>query len=228
LDVPTLIYCAGGNRKFAQIAIDNGFEYGAQLPSKIYFPIYFADQDWKKPDRTRYMSCLAEHRPYMATVMDWERQDQLDEVLGWAEEAARYVQEVLIIPKVSGAIHQLPRTIAGKKVRLAYSVPSKYGASEVPVWEFSGWPVHLLGGSPARQMEVAQYLDVRSADGNWIQNVANRFCKVWLGVGKNGGDAEKALRDVEGYRREIDAPYEAFRRSCVNIMAEWKKRAQQS
>lgn len=84
-----LIYCAAGNARFAQIAIDAGFLYGAQLPGTTYHPIWFADQNWKKPDRTKYMAALAEHRPHMASVLDLERADQLDEVLSWAEEAAQ-------------------------------------------------------------------------------------------------------------------------------------------
>ena len=164
---PTLIYCADGNRRLAQIAIDAGYKYGARLPGTIYHPIYFADQDWKKPDRNAYMSALATHRPYMATVLDLEDTGQLDEVLSWAEDAARYVEVVLIIPKVQGIISKLPRDVGGAEIRLAYSVPTKYGGTELPLWDFYDWPVHLLGGSPNNQMEVARYLDTTSIDGNY-------------------------------------------------------------
>jgi len=30
---PDLIYCADGNSRYAQIAIDNGWYYGAQMPN---------------------------------------------------------------------------------------------------------------------------------------------------------------------------------------------------
>ena len=87
--VPVLIYCADGNKRLAQIAIDAGFRYGARLPARgPHHPVFFADQDWKAPDRARYMTELAEHRPVMATVLDWEQMEQRDEVLSWAEEAA--------------------------------------------------------------------------------------------------------------------------------------------
>ena len=75
-----LIYCAAGNRRFAEIATSHGFRYGAQLPGTVYTdvaPLYFADQDWKEPNRDKYMSALAQHRPHMATVLDWEREEQL-------------------------------------------------------------------------------------------------------------------------------------------------------
>lgn len=102
----------------------------------------------------------------MATVLDWYRMEQLPDVLGWAEDIAPFVSVIVIIPKVPGEVHRLPRDVGGKQVRLGYSVPTTYGGTEVPLYEFAGWPVHLLGGDPARQMALARVLDVRSADGN--------------------------------------------------------------
>jgi len=205
-----LIYCADGNRRLAQIAIDAGYKYGARLPGTIYHPIYFADQDWKKPDRNAYMSALATHRPYMATVLDLEDTGQLDEVLSWAEDAARYVEVVLIIPKVQGIISKLPRDVGGAEIRLAYSVPTKYGGTELPLWDFYDWPVHLLGGSPNNQMEVARYLDTTSIDGNYHNLKATKFCEYW--------DDGRWLSITP---KQDDAIYEAFRRSCVNIWEAW-------
>jgi len=206
-----LIYCADGNRRLAQIAIDAGYKYGARLPGTIYHPIYFADQDWKKPDRNAYMSALATHRPYMATVLDLEDTGQLDEVLSWAEDAARYVEVVLIIPKVQGIISKLPRDVGGAEIRLAYSVPTKYGGTELPLWDFYDWPVHLLGGSPNNQMEVARYLDTTSIDGNYHNLKATKFCEYW--------DDGRWLSITP---KQDDAIYEAFRRSCVNIWEAWE------
>lgn len=171
-----LIYCANGNARFAQIAIEAGFWYGAQLPGTVYFPIQFADQDWKRPNRTAYMTALAQHRPRMASVLDWERQEQLPEVLGWAEEIAQWVEVVLIIPKVFSGVGQLPRTIGGKPIRLGYSVPTRHGGAQLPMWEFAGGPVHLLGGSPQAQMKLLPYLRVVSTDGNMAHKMATKFC----------------------------------------------------
>jgi hypothetical protein len=222
---PTLIYCADGNRRFAQTAIDAGFMYGSRLPAKsLHFPIWFADQDWKHPDRRLYMQCLSEHNPHMATVLDWEREEQLEEVIEWATEAAQYVEVIVIVPKVHHKVSLLPTSIAGKEVRLGYSVPTSYGGTELMVNEFFGWPVHLLGGSPQHQMELARYLDVRSADGNMCTKMAMRFgafftdkrlpCKNY---------PWPTLKEADGKEWGNDVPYEAFRRSCVNIMAAWRK-----
>ena len=147
-----LIYCANGNRRFAEIAINHGFLYGAQMPGTVYFSPYFCDQDWKRPNRSVYMAKLAEHRPHIASVLDLERPAQLDEVLGWAEDAAQWVEVIMIIPKFFGAIGLLPRIIAGKSVRLGYSVPTRFGGTEVPVREHRGCPVQILGGQTNQQM----------------------------------------------------------------------------
>lgn len=219
-----LIYCASGNRRFAEIAIGAGFRYGAQMPGTVYYPPYFVDQDWKKPNREAYMKALEKHRPYMASVMDWERQEQLNEVISWAEEAAPFVTVPMIIPKVHHAISQLPRVIGGRPVRLGYSVPTRFGGTDLFLSEFSGWDVHLLGGSPHRQMELFRYLNVKSCDGNYSQKMA-MYNQFW-----SDGHAPNAknrywprLIEADGTLWEKDAMYEAFRRSCENIMSAWRK-----
>lgn len=218
-----MIYCADGNRRFADIAIAAGFEYGARLPAKgLYFPISFADQDWKHPDRERYISELARLRPRMASVMDWERDEQLQEVLSWAEDAAQYVDVVVIIPKVHSGVCRLPQSIGGKEVRLGYSVPTSYGGTDLFLSEFIGWPIHLLGGSPKKQMELSRYLDVRSADGNMHHLMATKYGAFFTHRRLACRNYPwPTLKEVDGKEWGNDVPYEAFRRSCVNIWAAW-------
>lgn len=212
---PVLIYCADGNAEFARIAVETGFRYGAQLPPRgLPFPPYFADQNWKTPNRERYIAELAKHRPFMASVLDWEQSEQLSEVLGWAEDAAQFVEVVMIIPKVIGGVSKLPRTIGGKSVRLGYSIPTKFGGTPVPLAEFVGWPVHLLGGSPKKQRRLSGFLNVVSVDGNYAQKMAVRYNEFWNG-------REWCELSNYGGKVENDAPYEAFRRSCQGIMEMW-------
>lgn len=125
--------------------------------------------------RRAYMAALARHRPETASVLDWERWGQRAEVLDWAEEAAQYVSEaVVIIPKVSGGPATLPREIGGRRVILGYSVPTTHGATRIGLREFDGWPLHILGGSPRQQMQVAQMHrgEVVQADGNMVHKAA--------------------------------------------------------
>lgn len=241
--LPLLIFCGGGNPRYGQIAIDAGFAYGCRIPDdKPYFPLVFADQNWSKPCREKYMAALAHHKPNMATVLDWEREEQLSEVLDWAHEAASHVRQwVIIIPKVAGRAFQIPECVAGKPVVLGYSVATGFGKTTCDLSEFDGRRVHLLGGSPHEQMRLWALLsgpisgtlpglevraEVVSVDGNMAMKMANQFNKFWAASASlSVGNHWPTLREAEAAEgREPwghDAPYEAFRRSCANIFAAW-------
>ena len=49
---------------------------------------------------------------------------------------------------------------------LGYSVPSKYGKTEIPPENFGQREVHLLGGRPDVQRELAKKMNVISLDCN--------------------------------------------------------------
>jgi hypothetical protein len=220
---PRLIFCADGNSGHAGVAVAAGWLYGARLPAKglAPHPLAFADQDWKRPDRAKYMACLARHRPSLATVLDWEHPEQLPEVFSWAEEAAQYVAEaVLVIPKVPGGVPSIPGRIGGKEVWLAYSVPTSYGGSPLGLWEFAGRPVHLLGGSPQKQREIWSYLrgiaDVRSLDNNMVKKMATGRCCYWTRHTTGHGHWQPIARAVEH-----NAPDECLKRSLVAIGEAW-------
>lgn len=105
-----IIYCDTADRRSATLAVETGFLYGAQLPARnVYYAPHFADQNWKKPDREKYVAAVAQYRPQIATVLDWEQEEQLPDVLEWAEAIAPYVQRICLIPKVNGGIARLPR-----------------------------------------------------------------------------------------------------------------------
>lgn len=224
--IPKLIYCGGGNPRFYEIATQAGFLYGAQLPETVYGPLYFADQNWKRPKLEQYAAAVEKHRPIMASVLDWERWEQLPEVLEWAETIAPFVETIMIIPKCHGGISALPRSIGGKSIRLGYSIPTKHGGTPVNYSEFNGWPVHLLGGSPHAQMRLTKYFNVVSADGNMIQKMATRLNAFYDPHRTTIGGYWPKLQDFDGKKwgdgsATADGPYEAFHRSCVNIMAMW-------
>jgi hypothetical protein len=212
-----VIYCAGGNPKLHEIAEEAGMLHGAQLPRRKPPPnLYFADQDWRKPDREKYMAALAKYRPRMATVIDIDRPELLDEALSWAEEAAQYVREVVLIPKVHNIVRLIPERIGDARVVLGYSVPTRYGASELMLWEFGNRPVHLLGGSPRQQLTLSRYLNVTSADGNAINRGATAYLSAWNGK-----------RWTLLPRGEKDAYIEAFRISVHAVVAMWRERGYQ-
>jgi len=218
-----VIYCAGKNRTYAELAIEAGFSYGAQLPNPVYFAPVFVDQDYQRPDLTKYLEAVKQYKPRIATVLDWESKHSFETVIMWAEEIAPYVETVIIIPKVPGGVHRIPQAIGGKPVRLGYSVMTRYGGTAVPIWEFARRPVHLLGGSPQKQMRLYRMLNVTSVDGNMIQERAHNG-QYWT-----AGDATQArnryfpqIQEMDGWTG-ADMPSEAFRRSCANVMKTWRR-----
>lgn len=224
---PTLIYCAGGSKRYASIAIENGFKYGAKLPSTVYFPVYFADQDWKSPNRERYIQALWKEKPYIASAIDWTHLGQLEEVLSWAEDIAGICEKIMIIPKVHGGTSMLPKKINGKQIVLGYSVPTSYGGTDLFISEFVGWPVHLLGGSPLKQFRLSYYIEnIVSIDGNYASKMATKFCRFFSPGNSLLDSRNPNWPTVASFDGKIwsEANYEAFRRSCINIKKMWASR----
>lgn len=242
-----VIYCADGNARFASIAIEAGFTYGAQLPNTVFFNPQFADQDWKAPNLNKYIEAVEKYKPRLATVLDWERWSQLGTVIHWAYVIAPYIQEaIIIIPKVktsrSGWQDYIPRSIRGVKVRLGYSVSTGFAETTVPLTNFMGWDVHLLGGSPIKQGQLAGLhlsdnflvdapkLNIVSVDGNYHLLMATKYNQFFIPDGSARYAKNRywpSLKETDGKRwgdgsSKADAPYEAFRRSCENIMAMWR------
>lgn len=244
-----IIYCAHPHERLYKAAQERGFLLGCQLPSTALrkhnkFSIHFADQDWKawkkakeadKKDggnrivehRSRYMDELKLFRPKVATVLDLEFPEQFEEVVSWAEEASQYVETVIIIPKYAGAISQIEsrfpdRKINGASIRLGYSVPTSFGGTKVHKSEFGDWPIHLLGGSPEKQMKLSKIMNVVSVDSNMILKFANR-CMVWVSKDLMGCRASTVpLKSLIEFQAD-GAYFRAFELSATNVMAAWEE-----
>lgn len=217
--IPRIIYCGRSNKQLDRIATTLGFEYGLRLPFTAHYKPVFADQNWNAPVRDKYMAAVKLHQPEIATVLDWERQDQKDEVFSWANEIADYVKVVVIIPKFIGAISQIPETIKDKPIRLGYSVPTEHGSTPVKVVEFEQRPVHLLGGQPQTQMMLYRRMNVQSVDCNYHSMKANKVCEGWTGK-MNGHTRMWIPMSHIGVLGE-NSTLISFAISCGNIMRAW-------
>jgi len=218
-----LIYSSAGNERFTYLALKHGWRAGARLPSTVYAAPFFSDQNWRAPAKEVYMAQLEIHRPQLATVLDWERYDQMEDVFEWAEEAAQYVETVIIIPKVFHTVPMIPSHIGGKSVRLGYSVPTQHGGTPLPLWDFRGREVHLLGGSPQEQLRLSRHLNVVSADANYHQKMAVKYAAFWVNGTAHGTKNRyfPSLSNIGNQTRD-DAPYIAFEMSCINIIQAWR------
>lgn len=214
-----LIYCAGGNPRLSQIAYEEGWKLGYRSDKTIgNFPTAFIDIDYKRPNFEKHLEVVKEHHPHYATVPDLSDlcvdQQDIDRALDQYELIALYCDVSLIIPKLSGQIALLPAYVA-----IGYSIPSSYGGAQFPLWELAGRRVHLLGGSPRKQIQTYHHLSpiasVMSADGNMAQKMATRYGEYW--------DHHRWVEHPGVKLKQKDIYRECWRWSCRNIREAWSK-----
>lgn len=214
-----LIYCAGDNERLSRIAFESGFLIGIRSGRSSHdFPVSFVDIEYKRPNFEKHLKAVAKHRPKYATVLDLSEEcvskQDIARALMQYEQLASYCQIPFIVPKLHGQVALLPADVA-----IGYSIPTSYGgAKDVKLWEMEGRRIHLLGGSPQKQIEIYKTLSlcaqVMSADGNMAQLMATQFAKYW------DGDW------VEHPQRGTNTPdlyLDCWRRSCTNIRRAWGK-----
>lgn len=183
--------------------------------SDAHRPLHLLDIHWKSYNWTRHVAmCKAEH-PALAAVPDLEDPADLPATLAMAEELAPHCDSVVVIPKCD-VVGGLPREIGGVPVTLGFSVPTAYGGTKEPIDRFLGWPVHLLGGAPQRQVRLARYLKATSADGNMCQKLANKG----LVMDERGNGARMSVYEPEDLG--IGLPSRCLALSLRNLTTLWQ------
>ena len=216
-----LIYCAGGNPRLSYIASEEGWLLGFRSDKRLgidTFPARFIDVDYKQPDFAHHLAVVARYRPKYATVPDLSESEicskDVARALEQAEQLAQHCEIVLLVPKLSGHIEMLPAHFA-----IGYSVPSQYGGASYPLWELAGRRVHLLGGSPKKQLQVFLHLSaiaqVISADGNYAQKMAVQYGEYWTG--------KRWIEHPRVKTGDKDLYLECWRWSCQNIHKGWRQ-----
>jgi hypothetical protein len=122
------------------------------------------DIDWKNYSFEKHLEAASSTKPYLSIARDVESIFQLDKILGEAEELQKHALLVAIVPKDPYMTGRLEELIP-KNYILAYSVPTRYGGTPIPTSSFTR-SVHLLGGRPDVQRQVAQEMNVISLDCN--------------------------------------------------------------
>jgi hypothetical protein len=175
------------------------------------------------------MDALSVLRPSITTVRDWDKHTTQSEVLGWAEDAAQWVDVLIVIPKIQKTVHLIPHTIGGKPVVLGYPTGASGGRDRVDRREYEHRPVHLLGGSPQAQLHIRRTsgLNVISADCNMIgeRARANQFWQ-WGATGyptKNRFFPQLAECDGAGVDYGRPSWQEALERSARAYSVAWHR-----
>jgi hypothetical protein len=181
------------------------------------FPITFVDIDYEHPNFAKHFEEVKRHHPRYATVPDLSDSrvchKDIDRAIRQAQQLVNYCEIPLIVPKLSGQTALLPRDQA-----IGYSVPSGYGGAQFPIWELAGRRVHLLGGSPKKQIQAYLHLsaiaEVMSIDSNYAQGQAVKYAMYW----KNHRWHYHPKKDA-GCR---DLYLECWRWSCIHLRATWE------
>lgn len=215
-----LIYCAGGNERLSRIAYEHGWLLGMRSDAPATdLPQTFIDIDYKKVNNfEKHAEVVKQYHPKYATVPDLSEKEvsqaDIDRALQQVELIKPDCEIVLVVPKLSGQIAMLPPDVA-----IGYSIPTSYGGAQYPLWELTGRRIHLLGGSPKKQMEMYRYLscfaEVMSADGNYAQRQAVRYAEYY--------EKGKWKEHPQLVNKGKDLYFDCWEWSCANIYHDWSK-----
>lgn len=192
------------------IAVNLGWLLGARYTNlrdvRRFDRLGFLDIDWKEYNYQAHLQATKDTRPMLTVARDIVSLKQLDRTLYEALELSQWADYVMVVPKDVKLQTLLPNIIP-ENFLLGYSVPTRYGDTELPPACFAMREVHLLGGHPAKQRTLATHLTVTSID-------CNRFT-----LDASYGD----FFDGETFRPHPIGGYErCIRDSLLNINRLWE------
>ena len=166
---PMMKFVAHG-RRVIELASERGWRPGARytnlrdVRSVKFQNVGFLDIHWKKYSFDRHLEAAMLSKPFITVARDVECISQLEGILEEARQLSTFCQHVIVVPKDIRLTDKLDSQIPQSFV-LGYSVPTRYGGTEIPPQAFSR-PVHLLGGRPDVQRSLADKMPVASLDCN--------------------------------------------------------------
>lgn len=180
---------------------------GGSLLTNEYHKLNFIDCEYKNYDHQKHSQMIKDFHPKYATIRDVMTEEQcaadgikyfpLEQILDWAEELRDYADNVIVIPKYEEALDQIP-----DHFMLGYSVPTSYGGTPIDIKRFDGRKVHLLGGSPNKQIAYWSEIpdSVVSLDNNYMHKMAARG-QMWFINGVSASLTDLNL--IENQKRNI-------------------------
>lgn len=139
--------------------------------------IEFIDIHWEDPDREGLIEAASRHEPRYVIAGDYDGTNY-DDVNRCGRHLREYSENVIVVPHEPGDLQHVPEWAV-----VGYSTPTQYAGTDIPVWEYHGHDVHILGGTIDEMLEVYAYLadDVVSMDCNSFHRGATSFAKWWGG-----------------------------------------------
>jgi len=156
------------SRTVLSIALRHGWKPGARYTNlrdvRHLSALGFLDIDWQNYSFDRHLDAARRLKPLMTVARDVMDRGQLETILHEASLLAKHSKHVVVVPKDLRLKNSLDKVIPPEFV-LGYSVPTRYGATQIAPQLFKG-RVHLLGGRPDVQRRLADAMNVVSVDCN--------------------------------------------------------------
>jgi hypothetical protein len=151
-----------------ELAVQHGWLPGARYTNlrdvTRFSQLGFLDIDWKNYDFGRHLEAAAETRPMITVARDIEDKKDSRRIIDQAFRLLEYATNVVVVPKDKSMETRLCSAIPPEFL-LGFSVPTKYGGTTLAPEAFRR-PVHLLGGRPDVQRQLAERMPVFSIDTN--------------------------------------------------------------
>jgi hypothetical protein len=164
--MPMFIICHGN--RVCKLAEKNGWHAGARYTNtrdvRGIKKVTFVDIDWENYCFKSHLRTVMQLRPLLTVARDIVNLKKLDLILTEAEILSKYCKKVILVPKdkkMAKIVEHLP-----DQYLLGYSVPTRYGSTSIDPKYFADRKVHLLGGRPSKQRDLANDLNVYSLDCN--------------------------------------------------------------
>ncbi len=156
------------SKRVQKIAIEYGWQPSARYTNlrdvKDFDKVNFIDIDFKNYDFDKHLDAVKRTKPHLTVAMDIFDIEELDSTIRQAEKLNEYSDKVIVVPKAMEFQGLLEKLIPNNYI-LGFSVPTKYGGTELKPEEFKR-PVHLLGGRPDTQRKLGKTMNVYSFDCN--------------------------------------------------------------
>lgn len=166
------IICKGSFKYLSELPLyEIGLEYGTRHSEKPKYQPFMVDIDWKKYDWNEYLHKISLWKPTFALVPDYESEKQRKKLYNCIRDLKNLgVLRIGVCPKFSGAIKHVPSFCI-----VCISIPSTYAGFIPNKDEVNGKRLHMLGGSPQKQIKYIQLYDnaiTVSVDGNGFTKAA--------------------------------------------------------
>lgn len=148
-----------------------------------------------------HLAVVEREEPRYAVAPDVTDGLSLEDAIGYADKLARFAETVIVVPKAVRPCDVPDR------FRVGLPAQERFGGTPWPLWEYTRVPsVHVLGGSPTKQLDIADYVaNIESVD-TASPIKAAQFGSVW---------------SVDGWQDAGINYYDRITRSMNGLLKTW-------